>query len=63
MCNLVSVLVLSTLELPVTRAISTEHLSSPVPKVRQNPMFFVLLELALSEKQTPQLTENTEKWK
>ena len=33
----------------------------PVPKVCQNPMFFVPLGLALSEKQIPQITENTGK--
>ena len=33
----------------------------PVPKVCQNAMFFVPLGLASSEKQIPQLTENTEK--
>ena len=33
----------------------------PVPKVCQNAMFFVPLGLALSEKQIPQITENTEK--
>ena len=37
--------------------------ASPVPKVCQNPMFFVSLGLALSEKQIPQITENTEKSK
>ena len=35
----------------------------PVPKVCQNAMFFVPLGLALSEKQIPQITENTEKSK
>ena len=34
---------------------------SPVPKVCQNTMFFVPLGLALSEKQIPQIAENTEK--
>jgi len=34
---------------------------SPVPEVCQNAMFFVPLGLALSEKQVPQITENTEK--
>lgn len=33
----------------------------PVPKVCQNAMFFGLLRLASSEKQVPQLVENTEK--
>jgi hypothetical protein len=37
--------------------------ASPVPKVCQNAMFFGFLGLALSEKQIPQLTENTEKAK
>ena len=32
-----------------------------MPKVCQNPMFFVPLGLALSEKQIPQIAENTEK--
>ena len=32
-----------------------------MPKVCQNAMFFVLLGLALSGKQIPQITENTEK--
>jgi hypothetical protein len=35
--------------------------ASPVPKVCQNAMFFVPLGLALSEKQMPQITENTGK--
>jgi hypothetical protein len=35
----------------------------PVPKVCQNAMFFMPLGLALSEKQIPQLPENTEKSK
>jgi len=33
----------------------------PVPNVCQNAMFFVPLGLALSEKQIPQITENTGK--
>jgi hypothetical protein len=33
----------------------------PVPKVCQNAMFFVPLGLPLSEKQIPQIAENTEK--
>jgi hypothetical protein len=33
----------------------------PVPKVCQYRIFFVPLGLALSEKQIPQITENTEK--
>lgn len=37
--------------------------ASHVPKVCQNAMFFVPLGLALSEKQIPQITENTGKWK
>jgi hypothetical protein len=37
--------------------------ASPVPKLCQNAMFFVLLGLALSEKQIPQIAENTEKSK
>ena len=36
---------------------------TPVPKLCQNPMFFVPLGLALSEKQIPQIAENTEKSK
>jgi hypothetical protein len=35
--------------------------ASPVPKVCPNAIFFVPLELALSEKQIPQITENTGK--
>jgi hypothetical protein len=35
----------------------------PVPKVCHNAMFFGLLGLASSEKQIPQITENTEKSK
>ena len=35
--------------------------ASPVPKVCQNAMFFEPLGLALSEKQIPQIAENTEK--
>ena len=34
---------------------------SAVPKVCQNLMFLLPLGLALSEKQIPQITENTEK--
>jgi hypothetical protein len=41
----------------------TEEGAFPVPKLCQNPMFFMSLGLALSEKQTPQITENTEKSK
>ena len=37
--------------------------ASPVPKVCQNAMFFEPLGLALSEKQIPQITGNTEKSK
>ena len=37
--------------------------ASPVPKLCQNAMFFLPLGLALSEKQIPQITENTEKAK
>ena len=32
-----------------------------MPRVYQNAMFFVPLGLALSEKQIPQIAENTEK--
>ncbi len=34
-----------------------------MPKVCQNAMFFGLMGLALSEKQIPQIVENTEKAK
>ena len=32
-----------------------------MPKVCQNPIFFMPLGIALSEMQIPQITENTEK--
>jgi hypothetical protein len=43
--------------------VATKAGASPVPKVCQNAMFFMPLRLALSEKQIPQITENTEKSK
>jgi hypothetical protein len=51
------------LELPVVWCVQHKAGAFPVPKVCQNTMFFGLLGLALSEKQIPQITENTEKSK
>ena len=46
----------------IHKVISQEQ-GPPVPKLCQNAMFFVPLGLALSEKQIPQITENTGKSK
>ena len=48
---------------PGVRRLLKKAGASPVPKVCQNAMFFVRLGLALSEKQIPQIVENTEKRK
>ncbi|MGH9739747.1 MAG: hypothetical protein ACRD4X_14350 [Candidatus Acidiferrales bacterium] len=47
----------------VTKDDPCEAGASPVPKVCQNAIFFGLLGLALSEKQSPQIIENTMKAK